>query len=121
MAARICGSGDGPSCRRGQERRGAGRCTLSRQCGGFVFVHHNKIAAGARLAAATKFDGAQRKSAGLAEELRATANLLDCHFFDAGTVTGSSHIDGIHLDADQHAVLGSAMVGVVAPLLAAPN
>jgi lysophospholipase L1-like esterase len=69
---------------------------------------------------APKFDGAQRKSAGLAEQLRATASLLDCHFFDAGTVTGSSHVDGIHLDADQHAVLGSAMVGVVAPLLAAP-
>jgi len=70
---------------------------------------------------APKFDGAQRKSAGLAEQLRTTASLLDCHFFDAGSVTGSSHVDGIHLDADQHAVLGLAMVDAVAPLLAAPE
>jgi lysophospholipase L1-like esterase len=66
---------------------------------------------------APKFEGAPRKSAGLAEQLRMTAGLLDCHFFDAGTVTGSSHVDGIHLDADQHVVLGRALAGVVAPLI----
>jgi hypothetical protein len=34
-------------------------------------------------------------------------------------VTSSSRVDGIHLDADQHLVLGSALAGIVAPMLAA--
>jgi lysophospholipase L1-like esterase len=69
---------------------------------------------------ARKFNGAAERSAGLAEALRATAKDLGCHFFDAGSVTPASPVDGIHLDADQHAVLGTALVAVVAPLLAAP-
>ena len=38
---------------------------------------------------------------------------LGCHFFDAGGVTGASRIDGIHLDADQHLVLGKALAAFV--------
>jgi hypothetical protein len=34
-------------------------------------------------------------------------------------VTTSSRVDGIHLDADQHLALGSALVGVVAEIVAA--
>lgn len=67
---------------------------------------------------APKFDGAGEKSAGLAEAYRETAALLECDFFDAGTVTPASRVDGIHLDADQHLRLGRAMVDIVVPLLA---
>jgi lysophospholipase L1-like esterase len=68
---------------------------------------------------ARKFAGAAERSKGLAEAFRVTAEELRCHFFDAGSVTPPSRIDGIHLDVDQHALLGSALVTVVSPLLAA--
>jgi lysophospholipase L1-like esterase len=38
--------------------------------------------------------------------------------FDAGSVTASSRVDGIHLDSDQHRALGQALVSAVAPILA---
>jgi len=68
-------------------------------------------------AIAAKFAGAEQRSAGLAEAYRQISESLACHFFDAGSVTPASWIDGIHLDADQHRVLGEALAGVVAPLL----
>jgi lysophospholipase L1-like esterase len=64
-----------------------------------------------------KFTGAAVKSAGLADAFRAVASELACAFFDAGSVTTASKVDGIHLDADQHAVLGRALVDVVGSLL----
>jgi lysophospholipase L1-like esterase len=42
---------------------------------------------------------------------------LACHFFDAGAVTPSSRVDGVHLDADQHLKLGEAMAETVRALL----
>jgi lysophospholipase L1-like esterase len=69
---------------------------------------------------APKFEGAAAKSAGLAQAYRAQARALDCHFFDAGSVTAASRIDGVHLDADQHLTLGQALVEVVRPLLRNP-
>jgi len=66
---------------------------------------------------APKFEGAGHRCVGLAVAYRETAATLECHFFDAGSVTPASRIDGIHLDADQHLLLGKAMVSVVAPLL----
>jgi lysophospholipase L1-like esterase len=66
---------------------------------------------------APKFQGAQTKSVGLADAYREVTKTLGCHFFDAGSATRSSRVDGIHLDADQHAVLGAALADVVAPLL----
>ncbi len=66
---------------------------------------------------ALKFEGAGDRCVGLAAVYRETATTLGCHFFDAGSVTPASRIDGIHLDADQHLLLGKAMVSVVAPLL----
>lgn len=65
-----------------------------------------------------KFAGGAEKSAGLAAAFAAVARELGCHYFDAGSVTPASRVDGIHLDADQHGVLGRALVDVVAPLLA---
>jgi lysophospholipase L1-like esterase len=62
---------------------------------------------------APKFKDAGIKSEGLADALRNVATQLHCHFFDAGGVTSSSRVDGIHLDEDQHLVLGRAIAGVV--------
>lgn len=67
---------------------------------------------------APKFEGAERKCAGLADAYRKVCAELDCHFFDAGSVTASSAIDGVHLDAGQHLALGNALSKVVTPLLA---
>jgi lysophospholipase L1-like esterase len=49
--------------------------------------------------------------------LSAVAKERDCEFFDAGTVTATSRVDGVHLDADQHERLGLAMAEVVGPIL----
>lgn len=68
---------------------------------------------------ATKFVGAPAKCVGLAEEYRRMAAEVGCDLFDAGGVTGSSVVDGIHLDADQHAVLGRAIAADVGKLLGA--
>ncbi|MEO6025886.1 MAG: SGNH/GDSL hydrolase family protein [Candidatus Binatia bacterium] len=65
-----------------------------------------------------KFAGAAAKSAGLAAAFLTVARELDCAFFDAGSVTPASRVDGIHLDADQHQVLGAAITAAVRPLLA---
>jgi lysophospholipase L1-like esterase len=65
---------------------------------------------------AAKFTGAAEKSAGLSDSYRAVAAELGCHFFDAGSVTGASTVDGIHLDADQHQSLGKALAHFVAAL-----
>ena len=67
---------------------------------------------------AAKFTDAASNSAGLAAAYRATCEELGCHFFDA--VVASSPVDGIHLDLDQHTVLGLALSDVVAALLAHP-
>jgi lysophospholipase L1-like esterase len=64
-----------------------------------------------------KFRGAETKGAGFADALRDVATSLNCHFFDAGTVTSSSKVDGIHLDEDQHATLGRALAWVVRGIL----
>jgi lysophospholipase L1-like esterase len=61
---------------------------------------------------AAKFTGAEHKSVGLADALRAVATELDCAFFDAASVTAASRVDGIHLDADQHRTLGEALAEV---------
>jgi lysophospholipase L1-like esterase len=47
------------------------------------------------------------------------ASNLRCHYFDANTVTSSSKVDGVHLDADQHLTLGAAVADFVQPILAA--
>ena len=66
---------------------------------------------------AEKFRGAELKCAGLAEAYAQVAATLECHFFDAQTVTSSSEIDGIHLDLDQHLKLGNALSEIVCGIL----
>jgi lysophospholipase L1-like esterase len=65
---------------------------------------------------APKFAGGEKKGRGFAAALADVARLERCRFFDAATVTTSSRVDGIHLDVDQHAVLGRAVAGVVSRL-----
>lgn len=68
---------------------------------------------------AEKFAGAQTKCIGLAAAYQEIAASLGCHFFDAGSVTAASRVDGIHLDADQHQTLGLALIPLVATVLSA--
>ena len=62
---------------------------------------------------APKFEGAKEKCNGLAQAYEQVARELRCHFFDAGSVTGSSAVDGVHLDSDQHALLGRELAQFV--------
>lgn len=66
---------------------------------------------------APKFVGGELKSVGLAKAYRTVCTELNCHFLDAATITESSKVDGVHLDADQHLVLGQEMAKVVQALL----
>ena len=70
-----------------------------------------------RGAIAPKFAGAGAKCVGLADALARVAAETGCAFYDAGRVTTASAVDGVHLDADQHAALGAALAGPVATLL----
>jgi lysophospholipase L1-like esterase len=58
---------------------------------------------------APKFEGGAERCAGLAAAYERLAAEESCRFFDAATVTTSSVVDGVHLDADQHAMLGRAL------------
>jgi len=66
---------------------------------------------------AAKFAGGDSKCVGLADAYRQVAAELDCAFFDAGSITPSSRVDGIHLDPDQHRALGVAIAEVVRPFV----
>ena len=65
---------------------------------------------------ARKFGGAAQRSAGLAAAYREVGGELGCPFFDSGLHVTTSRIDGVHLDADQHLVLGRALADFVAAL-----
>ncbi len=66
---------------------------------------------------AEKFAGGDERSAGVADAFRRVSAELECAFFDAGAVVHVSAVDGVHLDADQHDVLGRALVPAVASLM----
>lgn len=58
---------------------------------------------------ADKFKGAEKRSRGLATELEKISADLGVHYFDSNTVIQASAVDGIHLDAEKHTVLGLAL------------
>ncbi len=70
-------------------------------------------------AMALKFAGGAERGAGVAEAYHAVARELECVFFDSGLVIHTSRVDGVHLDADQHQVLGRELAAIVAGLLTA--
>ena len=72
---------------------------------------------GAKGPVAPKFLGAEEKCIGLASAFEQVAAEEGCLFFDAGGVIASSDVDGVHLDVDQHPVLGRALAEVVRSLL----
>ena len=47
------------------------------------------------------------------------ATELRCHFLDAGHITATSPIDGVHLDPDQHLLLGREIARLVGGILTA--
>lgn len=67
--------------------------------------------------AAPKFEGAEQKAVGLTSAIEHVAAEFGCPFFDAGSVTTTSKVDGVHLDAEQHLVLGKALAKKVKSLL----
>lgn len=52
------------------------------------------------------------KSASIA--IRDVALEIGCEFFDAGSFTSTSVVDGVHLDESQHHTLGITLADVVA-------
>jgi len=66
---------------------------------------------------ALKFRDAESKCVGAAQQYAAVAKEMDCFFFDAGSVVASSEVDGIHLDKEQHTVLGLAVAETLRELL----
>jgi lysophospholipase L1-like esterase len=68
-------------------------------------------------AVSPKFERAIEKSVGLAKTYKQVTQELACHFFDAGQVVTTSLIDSVHLDADQHIVLGRALAPIVGTLI----
>ena len=66
---------------------------------------------------APKFKEAETKAAGLTSAINIVAQELGCHFFDAGSVTTTSRVDGGHLDEDQHLALGEALAVEIKILL----
>ena len=62
---------------------------------------------------ARKFKGAEQRDIGLAGELEKIAQEHSVHYFDSAMVTEASRVDGIHLDENQHVILGQAIAQVV--------
>jgi len=53
----------------------------------------------------------------LGDAYRNACDDLRCRFFDSGTVISTSNLDGVHLGAGQHLVLGRALSQIVEPFL----
>lgn len=66
---------------------------------------------------AEMFEGAEAKSRKFAAYFRAVADERGCAFFDTSTVITTSDIDGIHLEASEHAKLGAALAAEVRELI----
>ena len=66
---------------------------------------------------APKFMHAETRCIGLPHELKTVAYETSVHFFDANNLLECSKVDGIHLDKDQHFILGKAIAKSVAVIL----
>ncbi|MFI5409317.1 SGNH/GDSL hydrolase family protein [Kaistia sp. UC242_56] len=67
---------------------------------------------------AEMFEGGTEKSRKLAAEFARATKGRNIEVFDAGSVIASSEVDGIHLDADAHRILGEALGARVGKILA---
>ena len=66
---------------------------------------------------APKFEGGEVKCIGLAAAYNQVCAEIGCDFLDAGMVTISSNVDGVHLDINQHAKLGLAIAKAAEAIL----
>ncbi len=66
---------------------------------------------------AQKFAGGEHKCVGLAEAYRQVCAEVGCHYFDAAAVVHASPVDGVHLEAREHAALGAALAQAIGPTL----
>lgn len=64
-----------------------------------------------------KFKQAEQRATGLTEQLSQLCQEQHCHFFATSEVTEASLVDGIHLDAPQHKVLGAAVAQQIGKIL----
>ncbi len=62
---------------------------------------------------ADTFTGGVQKSKELSKHYRIIAQQFGCHFFDSVSVIHSSKIDGLHIDPEEHAVLGKSVAEIV--------
>ena len=62
---------------------------------------------------ADKFRGAEKKCSGLPAGYERVASELSAFYFDANSIIGTSQVDGVHLDAGQHEMLGKALANAV--------
>ena len=62
---------------------------------------------------ANKFLGANKRCVGISIELEKIAKEQSTLFFDTASVTAASVVDGIHLDENQHSLLGEAIAGII--------
>lgn len=65
---------------------------------------------------ADMFEGNYEKSTKLSAFYRDAAKARNVAFLDAGTIVTSSQEDGLHLQADQHKLLGEAVAKIVADM-----
>lgn len=59
------------------------------------------------------FAGAEERQKGLASKLADLAGVYGCGFFDAGTATTVSEVDGVHMDVSGQEALGQAIANAV--------
>jgi len=62
---------------------------------------------------AEMFEGAKPKSARFSAHYRCVAQEKGCEFLDTSKIIVSSDLDGIHLEAEEHAKLGKAVAALV--------
>jgi len=70
---------------------------------------------------AIKFKDGNKKCIGLAKVYEQLCIEQKCSFFDAGKITTSSKVDGVHFDLDQHLVFGNAISEYVGNLIYPQN
>ncbi len=70
---------------------------------------------------AEMFEGGTEKSRLLGQRFAEIAKQEGVAFLDAGAVIRCSDLDGIHYEADQHALLGRAVAGAARKALATPT
>jgi lysophospholipase L1-like esterase len=58
---------------------------------------------------AATFSGGVQKSKELSKHYRIIAQQSGCHFFDSASVICSSKIDGLHIDPEEHTILGRSI------------